>query len=164
MDRTFDTADLDDLEAETVVMNFTVSNARPIDSKTLFALVDVEVAFAGIAFEILGVQARREPDGCTSIRLPTYKDPTDAWLPAETHAPLADAVLAFLLEEGQHVGSLNHSPVRGDDLRCPLHANGVDTFVAVPLEALRRRAGHHRGLPSPGSRLPRRQLPHSRPG
>ena len=159
MDRTFDTADLDDLEAETVVMNFTVSNPRPIDSKTLFALVDVE-----LAFEILGVQARREPDGCTSIRLPTYKDPTDAWLPAETHPPLADAVLAFLLEESWHVGSLNHSPVRGDDLRCPLHANGVDTFVALPLEALRRRAGHHRGLPSPCSRLPRRQLPHRRPG
>jgi len=98
-------AELLDFELETVAMNFTVSNARPVDSKTLFALVDVEVAIAGIAFEILGVQARREPDGCTSIRLPTYKDATGAWLPAirlpaETHAPLADAVLAFLLEEG----------------------------------------------------------------
>ena len=100
-------AELCDSESETVAINFTVSNARPIDSKTLFALVDVEVAIAiaGIAFDILGVQARREPDGCTSIRLPTYKDATGAWLPAirlpaETHAPLADAVLAFLLEEG----------------------------------------------------------------
>ena len=54
-------------------MNFTVSNARSVDSKTLFALVDVEVAIAGIAFEIFGIQARREPGGCTSIRLPTYK-------------------------------------------------------------------------------------------
>ena len=98
-------ADPSDLEAETVAVNFTVSNTRSVDSKTLFALVDVEVAIAGIAFEIFGIQARREPGGCTSIRLPTYKDATGAWepairLPAETHAPLADAVLAFLLEEG----------------------------------------------------------------
>ena len=98
-------SDVSDLQAETVTVNFAVSNARSIDSKTLFALVDVEVTIAGIAFEILGVQARREADGCTSIRLPTYKDATGAWqpavrLPAETQAPLGDAVLAYLLDEG----------------------------------------------------------------
>ena len=95
----------DGFEVETVGVTFTVRNARPITSKTLFALVDVQVAVAGIAFDILGVQARREPDGRTSIRLPTYKDEMGGWqpairLPEETHAPLAEAILAFLLDEG----------------------------------------------------------------
>ncbi len=91
--------------AETVTVTFTVRNARPVDSKTLFALVDVEVQIAGVAFDIMGVQARRLPDGGSSICLPTFKDEGGNWRPAvhlpdEVRGPLADAVLTFLLEEG----------------------------------------------------------------
>ena len=87
---------------ETVRLRCTVSNARRIDSRTVFALVDVEVELAGGA---VGVQARREPDGRTAVALPTFKDHGGAWRPAvrlpdEVRRPLGDAVLAFLLEEG----------------------------------------------------------------
>jgi hypothetical protein len=63
------------------------------------------VRIAGVAFEIMGVQARRLPEGGTSVCLPTFKDEGGVWRPAiklpdEVRAPLADAVLAFLLEEG----------------------------------------------------------------
>jgi len=92
-------------DADTVSVTFTVSNARRIDSKILFALVDVEVQIAGVAFDIMGVQARRLPEGGTSVALPTFKDEGGIWrpaikLPEEVRAPLADTVLAFLLEEG----------------------------------------------------------------
>ena len=95
----------DHAEADTVSVTFTVSNARPVDSKVLFALVDVEVQIAGVAFDIMGVQARRLPEGGTSVSLPTFKDEGGVWRPAiklpdEVRAPLADAVLIFLLEEG----------------------------------------------------------------
>ena len=90
---------------DTTCVTFVVSNARSIASKTIFALVDVEVQIAGIGFGILGVQARREPDGQTSVRLPTFKDSGGTWRPAirlpdEVCRPLAEAVLAFLVEEG----------------------------------------------------------------
>ena len=89
----------------TVPVTFTVHNARPTDSKQLFALVDVEIEIAGASFEIVGVQARREPGDMTSIRLPTFKDANGTWqaairLPPELVAPMGDAVLAFLMEEG----------------------------------------------------------------
>jgi stage V sporulation protein G len=53
----------------------------------------------------MGVQARRLPEGGTSVSLPTFKDEGGVWRPAiklpdEVRAPLADAVLIFLLEEG----------------------------------------------------------------
>ena len=66
-------------ECETV--SFTVTNARAVDSKTLFALVDVEMRIAEVAFEILGVQARRGPGG-TAIELPAVRDPGGVWRPA----------------------------------------------------------------------------------
>lgn len=96
---------VDYARVETVPITITVSNARPVTSKALFALVDVEVRIAGVAFHILGIQARREPDAMTSIRLPTFKDASGTWRPAiqlpnELREPLADAVLAFLVEEG----------------------------------------------------------------
>jgi stage V sporulation protein G len=96
---------LDYREPDTVPLTFTVTNARPVRSKALFAMVDVEVQIAGVAFEIMGVQARRLPEGGTSISLPTFKDEGGAWRPAirlpdEMRAPLANAVLAFLVDEG----------------------------------------------------------------
>jgi hypothetical protein len=94
-----------DLGSDTAPIRLTVSNARAIDAKTLFALVDVEVVIADIAFDVLGVQARRLPEGGTSVHLPTFRDTDGAWrpavrLPEEVRGPLADAVLVFLVEEG----------------------------------------------------------------
>ena len=85
-------------------MAFAVGNVRPVNSKTLFALVDVEMRIAGVTFEILGVQARRAPGG-TSIELPAVRDPGGTWwpdirLPPELRAPLANTVTAYLLETG----------------------------------------------------------------
>jgi stage V sporulation protein G len=91
-------------EAETAVVRFVVTNPRRIDSRRLFALVDVEMAIAGVSFVIVGVQARRVPGG-TSVHLPTFKDHNGSWqpairLPEELRGPLADAVRDFLAESG----------------------------------------------------------------
>jgi stage V sporulation protein G len=87
------------------VVTCTVLNARPVTSKTLFALVDVEVLIDEVAFVICGIQARREPDGRTAVTLPTYRAADGAWLPAiklpsELRTPIADAVLEHLVDEG----------------------------------------------------------------
>ena len=93
-------------EGDSEVVRFVVTNARPVTSKrNLFALVDVEMQIAGIAFTIVGVQARRIADGGTSIELPTVKDASGVWrpairLPQELYDPLADAVMEFLVDEG----------------------------------------------------------------
>ena len=94
--------DVAERDYETVV--FTVGNVRPMNSKTLFALVDVEMRIAGVTFEILGIQARRAPGG-TLIELPVVRDPGGTWRPAirpppELRTPLANAVTACLLETG----------------------------------------------------------------
>ena len=95
----------DDTRTDRAVVTFTVTNARAVSSKSLFALVDVEMEIAGVCFTILGVQARNAPNGCTSTHLPTYRDADGVWrpsirLPDEVHDLLGDAVLNFLVEEG----------------------------------------------------------------
>ncbi len=95
----------DVIETETVSVSFVVTNARSVDSKALFALVDVEMQITGVSFSIFGLQARRESDGKTSVRLPTFKDADGTWRPAiqvpdEVRGPLAEAVLTFLIDEG----------------------------------------------------------------
>lgn len=92
------------IDPDCEMVTFSVSNARPVESKALFALVDVEMKVAGVAFEILGVQARRGPGG-TSIELPAVRDTSGTWrpairLPTELRKPLADAIVAYLLEAG----------------------------------------------------------------
>ena len=92
-------------ELEIALLTFTVRNARPVSSKTLFALVDVELELAGVSLLIQGVQARRLATGDTSVHLPTCKDLDGTWrpaivLPEQARGPLADAVLTFLVEEG----------------------------------------------------------------
>ncbi len=69
-------------EAGTVLVGFTVRNARPVAGKSLFALADVEMRVAGVIFAILGVQARRFPDGGSTVSLPTVKDADGSWPPA----------------------------------------------------------------------------------
>ena len=87
-------------DEETVSMRFIVSNARLVNGKAPFALVDVEVLISGVAFDIYGVQARPRPGGGTLIYLPTFKDVGGAWLPAvrlpeEVRRPLTGAFCIF---------------------------------------------------------------------
>jgi stage V sporulation protein G len=91
--------------ADRTSVQFTVSNARRIEGKTVFAMVDLEVGISGVVFSVFGVQAKRLPGGGTGIALPTFKDADGSWKPAlqmpdEVRRPLAEAVLAFLMEEG----------------------------------------------------------------
>ena len=96
----------DPQEAGVEPVSFVVTNLRPIESKSLFALVDVEMRIADVSFEILGVQAHRTGLAGASIFLPTYKDVDGTWKPAirlpdELCKPLGDAVLDFLVDQGR---------------------------------------------------------------
>jgi hypothetical protein len=91
-------------EAETERVTFTIENLRTVNSKRLYALVDVEVQVAGLSFKIIGVQVRRGSDGLSAC-LPTHRDVNGAWrpvveMPEELLRPLGNAVMEFLAEEG----------------------------------------------------------------
>ena len=91
-------------EAETERVTFTIANPRTVNSKSLYALVDVEVQVAGLAFVIVGVQVRHGSGGL-SVCLPTHRDVNGAWrpvveMPEELLRPLSNAVMEFLAEEG----------------------------------------------------------------
>ena len=91
-------------EAETERVTFTIANPRVVNSKSLYALVDVEVQVAGVSFVIVGVQVRRDSSGL-SAHLPTLRDVNGAWrpvveMPEELLRPLRNAVMEFLAEEG----------------------------------------------------------------
>lgn len=60
-------------KTDTERVSFTVLNARAISSKSIFALVDIEMQIAGVSFSILGLQARRSPSGALTVFLPTYR-------------------------------------------------------------------------------------------
>ena len=80
------------------------ANLRTVNSKSLYALVDVEVQVAGLSFVIVGVQVRQGSGGL-SARLPTQRDVNGAWrpvveMPDELLQPLSNAVMEFLTEEG----------------------------------------------------------------
>lgn len=86
-------------------VTFTVANCQALQTKTVFALVDVEIVVAGVAFWVKGVQARHLPGGGTSIHLPTYRTPAGTWrsavdLPPELAEALSQAVLEYLVDEG----------------------------------------------------------------
>jgi hypothetical protein len=92
-------------QAATEPVSFAVTRARPINSKNIFALVDVEMRIADVTFWILGVQGRRLPNGGSSVGLPAYRDTDGQWrpaieLPPELQKPLFEAVLEFLVDEG----------------------------------------------------------------
>jgi hypothetical protein len=96
-------AAVDQIEAGCELVTFTVANARPVDAKTLFALVDVEIQIAGVAFTIRGVQARRIPNGGTSVELPTFKDSGGIWR-AAVQVPELQRAMGFdddyILQQG----------------------------------------------------------------
>jgi DNA-binding cell septation regulator SpoVG len=94
----------DDADTETERVTFTIANLRTINSKRLYVLVDVEVRVAGLSFWIIGVQVRRSSGGL-SVHLPTHRDNNGAWkavveMPEELRAPMSDAVMEFLVDEG----------------------------------------------------------------
>ena len=70
-------------DADTERVTFTIANLRTINSKRLYALVDVELQVAALSFRIIGVQIRRGIGGL-SVHLPTH----------------SDAVMGFLVDEG----------------------------------------------------------------
>jgi DNA-binding cell septation regulator SpoVG len=91
-------------DAETERVTFTIANLRTINSKRLYALVDVELQIAGLSFRIIGVQVQRGSGGL-SVHLPTHRDINGAWkpvveMPEELRGPLSDAVMEFLVDEG----------------------------------------------------------------
>ena len=91
-------------EAETERVTFTIANPRIVNSKSLYALVDVEVQVAGLSFVIVGVQVRHGSGGLSAC-LPTQSDVNGAWrpvveMPDELLRPLGNAVREFLAEEG----------------------------------------------------------------
>ncbi len=92
-------------KTDTERVSFTVLNARVISSKSIFALVDVEMQIAGVSFSILGLQARRSPSGALTVFLPTYRDIEGRWRPAiflpdELRKPMMTAVLEYLVDQG----------------------------------------------------------------
>ncbi len=91
-------------DADTERVTFTIANLRTINSKRLYALVDVELQVAGLSFRIIGVQIQRGSGGL-SVHLPTHRDFNGAWkpvveMPEELRGPLSDAVMGFLVDEG----------------------------------------------------------------
>ena len=91
-------------DADTERVTFTIANPRVVNSKSLYALVDVDVQVAGLYFRIIGIQIRRTR-GSLTVHLPTHRDVTGVWrpvieMPEELLAPLANAVMEFLGEEG----------------------------------------------------------------
>ena len=93
-----------DEAAETQCVTFTISDARVVNSKNLYALVDVEIDVAGIPFRILGVQIRHTGHGL-AVFLPTQRDFRGVWkpvvdMPQELLEPLSNSVMDFLAEEG----------------------------------------------------------------
>ena len=107
--------------SETASIVCTVSNARHVASKAVFALVDVAIDVGGVGFSIQGVQARNLATGGTSIHLPTFKDASGIsrpaiLLPEELREPLTRAVLVFLVEEGLAVPA---APLAAQDRPAP---------------------------------------------
>ncbi len=91
-------------DADTDRVTFTIANLRTVNSKRLYALVDVEIGVAGLSFRIIGVQIQRGIDGL-SVHLPILRDVNGAWkpvveMPEELRGPLSDAVMGFLVDEG----------------------------------------------------------------
>ncbi len=78
-------------DADTERVTFTIANLRTINSKRLYALVDVELQVAALSFRIIGVQIRRGIGGL-SVHLPTHRD----------------AVMGFLVDEGMAERGIAH--------------------------------------------------------
>lgn len=83
----------------------TICNLRPIQSKLVFALLDVELVLAGVSMTLHGITARHLSGGGTSIHLPRYRDNTGEWraavsLPDDLRDAIADQILVHLVETG----------------------------------------------------------------
>jgi len=95
-------------DKETV--EITVTSVRPVQTKSLYALCDVEIVINGVALAVHGIQVRHGRQAVsdktgTSICLPTYKDETGTYkpsvsLPPEIRERVADLLLEYLLDLG----------------------------------------------------------------
>jgi len=90
---------------DTETVSIAILNLQHVHSKSVFALMDVELILHGVSFRIHGVQARHVPGGGTSIHLPTYRTANGTWraavsLERELVDGISDHVLSFLQETG----------------------------------------------------------------
>jgi len=86
-------------------VTFSIFNLRTVQTKTVYAFLDAEMAVDGVRFRVSGIQARHAAGGGTSVHLPCYRDTDGVWraavdLPDEVRDALASSVLEFLVEEG----------------------------------------------------------------
>ena len=86
-----------------------VLRVTPLTGERVFALASVELEWSGLAIRIHGIRissvAIAGGQSATKVELPTYRDASGAWrtaidLPDELREPIADAVLAQLIDEG----------------------------------------------------------------
>jgi hypothetical protein len=95
----------DACETDTAPVSFTILRVRAIETKHVYALIDVELSIAGICFTIAGIQARHLAQGGTSINLPKYRDADGTWrsavdVPPELRDAVSSAILDHLLDIG----------------------------------------------------------------
>jgi|SRR5579859_85147 len=91
------------MESEPV--SICILNLEQVHSKSVYALMDIELVLNGVSFRIHGVQARHVAGGGTSIHLPTYRTASSTWHAAVSLRPelvegICDHVLGFLQEAG----------------------------------------------------------------
>ena len=90
---------------ESEPISISILNLEQVHSKSVYALMDIELALNGVSFRIHGVQARHVAGGGTSIYLPTYRTASGTWraalsLPSEIVEGICDHALGFLQEVG----------------------------------------------------------------
>jgi hypothetical protein len=90
---------------DTQPVSITVLRVEPLEGKSVYAMLSVELVVAGILIEINGITARHLPAGGTAVYLPQHRTPAGEWrsslqLPLEVREAICDQVLAHLLETG----------------------------------------------------------------
>jgi stage V sporulation protein G len=90
---------------DTESVNISILNLQPVHSKTVYALMDVEIVIHGVAVVLHGVQARHVSGGGSSIHTPTYRAADGSWktavtLPRELVDAISDNILRYMLETG----------------------------------------------------------------
>jgi stage V sporulation protein G len=92
-------------ESESSLVSITVLSVTPLRAGRLFALAAVEIDIDGIRIEVRGIRAMRVPAGETRVELPKFRDAAGQSraaivLPDEVRAPIGDAVLEALIDQG----------------------------------------------------------------
>lgn len=90
---------------DTAPVSFSLLNFRPVESRVIYAMGDVELDICGVAITLHGVTCRNLANGGTSVHLPQSRNDRGEWisavsLPSELREALADRILEHLLEIG----------------------------------------------------------------